>query len=470
MVIGAGFLALATIPIWLVPMVLFGLGYWIPAILIILIYYIFNAIALNGVYNNKRSDIQTKITWTFVEIVFPGAGAYVYFVFARVPKKIKKDLKKSEILENELLPKNIDNSEIEIIDNGYNKFQMLFEELSKAKKYINIQYFIINPGIIHNKLFDILKKKADEGVKIKILYDYLGTVKWSKKDIEKINGKNIEISEFRKIKWSKGNGSDNWRSHNKIILIDGEKVFFGGNNIGDEYLGLSGKYGDWIDAHYYAVGDIVKSYNAVFISQWFIATNKDISNDYIEYNNLSKGNSNNLEMLIDSPNKDIPITFKRIKQEIRNSKKSIKIITPYVAFPISFKDTIRDAVERGIDIEFITIGRADKKSAYYQASFDIDTLTDFGVKVYRINNIFIHTKMYIFDNDRVIFGTSNLDYRALFQHFETNVLIAGKQTNDFTKYFNYYKKFGILNETSRNNWSIGKSLTYFFLRIFKGLF
>ncbi len=468
--ISATLLVLAIIPIMLVPIILLCLEYWIPAFLVLFIYYILNAMAINSAFKNERTDIQAKLTWIFVEVLIPGGGAYIYFVFARIPKKIKESLKKSEILENDLLPTNINNSKIELIDNGMEMFPRLFDSLINAKEYINIQYFIMNPGIIHNKLFDILKQKTKEGVKVRVLYDYLGNIKWSYSEIGELIRAGIEIIEFRRIDWLKANGADNWRSHNKTIVIDGKEVYFGGNNVGDEYFSLLGKYGDWIDAHYYGVGKIVEAYNVTFISQWFIATEVDISSEYKMYPSKVSETYPNLEMIIDSPDRKNPKTFDRIIKELSEVKRRVRIITPYVAFPISFKYAIRDAIDRGVEIELITIGRADKASAYYQASFDIDTLTELGAKVYRLNNLFIHTKMFIFDDDKVIFGTSNLDYRAFFHHFETNVLLEGEQVIDWLNYFEKYKKFGILSTTNRRDWPIWRSMTYFIFRFFKGLF
>ncbi|NQX83358.1 MAG: phosphatidylserine/phosphatidylglycerophosphate/cardiolipin synthase family protein [Mycoplasmataceae bacterium] len=472
--IGVGLLLLVIFPIILIPILLLAYGYFLISLVVILIYYIFNFWALIHAYLNERTDVQAKVTWTFLEFMFPGVGFYVYFIFARSPKKIIKKLKKSELLENEILEKNISNSKFELLMNGEEKFPVLFKELEKAKKYINIQYFIFNQGILQSKLFSILRIKKEEGVKIRILFDHLGNLRLTNKIINGLRKEGFEIVDFRPIKWFSPSGADNWRTHNKFVTIDGNIVLFGGINFGDEYAGLTGKYGEWIDTHYKASGNVVKAFESIFSIQWHIATQDDISKEFL--NNKSKTKNLNIylekkvEILYDSPERPIPLTFNRIKEKIDLSKKNIRIISPYIVFPISFKNKIRNAINRGVKIEMITTGLKDKKSAYYQGTFDIETLTELGVKVYRTNNIFIHTKMFLFDEDKAIFGTTNLDYRALFHHFETNIQMCSNEVLNLVKYFEKIKNNSILTITKRSDWWFGRSIIYFILRFFKGLF
>ncbi len=469
--VSATLLVFAVVPIILFPIILLSLGYWIIGFSVILVYYVLNFIALGLSYKWERTDDQAKITWTFIQILVPGAGAYIYFVFARVPRRELKLLKESELLESEILNTDVTNSQVRLLDGGLEVFPKIFEELEKAKTYINIQYFIMNPGIIHDKLFSILKRKVSEGVKVRVLFDHLGNAKWSQLNINTWSEAGIETKEFRKIRWLKANGGDNFRSHNKIVVIDGSVSFFGGLNIGDEYMSLSSKYGDWIDTHYFARGEIVKQLDNIFAWQWHIETREDISKEFTKYK-PSPAAYNKITLLNDSPERPIPITFNSIIESINNAKKDIKIISPYVAFPVTVKQAIREALNRGVNVALITIGKADKKSSYYQSTFDTDTLTELGVKVYRMNDTFIHTKMFIFDDDKVIIGTTNFDYRSLFHHFEFNFMIEDKNNKlkIYDNYFNRQLKHSTLVEDSRMDWWIGRQITYIFIRLFKGLF
>ncbi len=497
-------LILAIVPILLAPIVLLIFNKVIIAFTFLLFYYIFNYIALISAYNNNRTDIQTKITWTFIELFLPGAGSYIYYFFARVPKKIKNQLKESELLENEILNKEVSNSTFEILKNGEQKYTDLFRELENAKQYINIQYFILTQGILQEKLFSILKRKKAEGLKIRIVIDDLGSINFIQFKMNELIAQGFEIIRFRPINWFKLSGADNWRSHIKLIVIDGKVGYFGGVNFADEYGSLLGKYGDWVDFHCKCWGDVVLSLDSIFFIQWFITTNQKINHEYKPFYDLLTGIDessvsrtrmhtfeniedfqitqeekmkikkesidNRIEILYDSPERKEPLTFNEIKKEIRNAKKSVRIISPYVTFPISFKNEIRKSIHRGVKIELITIGLADKKIAYYQGSFDVETLTGLGVEVYRTDNIFIHSKMFIFDDNKAIIGTTNLDYRAFFQHFEVNLKIRSKKVLDLIDYFKEIKEISTIQLKKRSEWSIGRIIMYSFVRFFKGLF
>ena len=453
------------------PMILllsYGMYLWF--FLVMTFFYIFNFLAIFGVLKNKRTNNQNKFIWILTLIFAPGIGAYIYYSTSRIPKKMKKKYVDSKLLESELVSPNVENSSIKILDSGDEKFRLLFSKLEKAKKYINIQYFIITDGIIFSKLEKILLNKIEEGVKVKILYDYIGSGLIDISYFKKLINAGAEVREFGKINWFQTNGSDNFRNHNKIVIIDGEIAFFGGINIADEYVMIDSYFGDWYDTHFLLKGKIVKELNGIFITHWFLETKINISNQfsYPKYNIDSSYKK--MELLVDSPYKNRPIFYKELIQQINNSKLSIKIITPYVVIPTSLRAPIRKAISRGVNIEIITIGKEDKKSAYYVGGFELDTLNDIGVKIYRTKEIFSHTKMYLFDDKKVLFGTTNLDFRALYLHFETNIFLESTSLIDFSNHFNMYKEKSIIHSSSRREWSFGRIIMYVFIRFFKGLF
>ena len=103
----------------------------------------------------------------------------------------------------------------------------------------------------------------------------------------------------------------------------------------------------------------------------------------------------------------------------------------------------------GIDIQIITAGRADKNSAYLMGEQYIKLLNEGGIKIYRMKNLFIHSKFYIFDDEILLTGTTNLDYRALYLHYETNLILKDKNLVKKTiEIFEKYKKnaYIIINE------------------------
>jgi cardiolipin synthase len=126
----------------------------------------------------------------------------------------------------------------------------------------------------------------------------------------------------------------------------------------------------------------------------------------------------------------------KLIQEINNAEESVKLITPYLIVTNELMNALISAASRGVVINIITTGRADKKTAYTAATYYAEKLNSYGIKVMRTDNFFMHAKAYMIDDHTTIIGTSNIDYRALFLHYETNIVVTNKKfTSEMLNYF-----------------------------------
>jgi len=455
----------------ILPITLLCLHLWFWALGVIILYYISNIIALISILNNKKIQSKTNTTWLIVLFIAPGFAAYILSFGIYIRKSQKKEFKEAKLLESKLISDDLSNSNIKFFSDGKKLFTSLFSEIKKAKKYINIQYFIMSDGLIFRYLLDILKQKVNEGVKIRIIVDHVGSTYLKNESFKELLKLGVEFIEFKKINWLTPISSLNFRNHNKFVIIDGKKAFFGGMNLADEYALIDDFYGDWYDTHYLVTGELVKTFNAIFITSWFVETKEDISKDYKKYPSVKIENDfDEIKLIEDSPAKDKYVFYNEFLNQINNAKKSIKLITPYVVLPTNIKNAMRDAIARGVNIELITTEKKDKKTAYYVGTFDVDILTEIGVKVYRTKGIFLHTKAYIFDDYLTIIGTTNLDYRAFFLHYETNLLIKSNSFKEILDYFNFIKSFSELNKSKKSDWSLIRYLVFIFVKFIKGNF
>ncbi len=402
------------------------------------IYYFLNLIFLIDVYRNKRSDRQSKISWTVI-LLLPLPMFFFYILSAKLFFYQKKIITKSLPLENvENTEINIFQEKIDILVTGTEKFTDLIHELEHAKESIDIEYFIINNGIIWNKIKTILLNKAEENVKIRILTDYMGNIQTNDSSYKELrNHKNISFVIFNKVNPLFSTGFDNLRNHNKVVIIDNNIAYFGGLNLGDDYAHMYSKYGYWYDLHYKTFGALTLEIKKKFLFDWNRFSNESFSLENEEEKLLKKKKTLKVNSDIkpyeinfisdgyDQQNPNFLLTF---IHEVDNAKETIKIISPYLVFPKNLMDAFKRAIKRGVKIEIITTGIADKKTAYFVSHYYANELIDNGIVVYRANNFFVHGKQYIFDNKNIIIGTSNLDYRALFLHFEYNFLIKKNQS------------------------------------------
>ena len=127
-------------------------------------------------------------------------------------------------------------------------FEDIFADLEKAEKFILIDFFIVAEGAIWDKLHEILLRKIDEGVEVKFMYDDFGaairTGKYFKRVLE---DEGFEVRVFNPIHKYTGELYMNFRSHQKILIIDGEVGYTGGFNLADEYANLIERFGVWKD-------------------------------------------------------------------------------------------------------------------------------------------------------------------------------------------------------------------------------
>ncbi len=475
--------------LFIIPFIFLGVGNITAFIWIIGIEYGCNLIAFILSISYQRSEAQSKISWTILFILVPGGGAFIYFSGGMVPFWRKRKIKETELLENGLhnqinYAKNdkqlnklfVDNyliqnkpitynNKIDFIFQGRNKFLQLFADLEKAESFINIQYFIMNDGIIFKQLEKILIKKQAEGVKIRILTDQLGSIATDDKTYDNLQAHGIKFAQFNPVRLAIVTGYANYRSHNKFVIIDNKIAYFGGLNIGDEYVGIVPKYGTWFDTHLRAEGDIVDQMNRQFQLQWRFTTGEVIINQEQNYPVLNE--TLPIQLFTDGPQYNHSTMLDNFITLLAGAKDKVIISSPYLVFPSFVLKAFDEAIKRGVKIEIITIGLADKNTAYLASKYYAERLVRRGVKVYRMENIFNHSKFFLFDQEMAIVGTSNLDYRALYLHFETDLLIEDISTvNRLTEVFEEWKTLSYELTNSSKNWNIFDRISFVFWKLF----
>ncbi len=163
---------------------------------------------------------------------------------------------------------------LDILTDGREKFDVLFDEIRKAKHHIHVEYYIMKNDAISQELYSLLKEKAAEGVIVRLLGDHIGCRHISNKTVKSIKESGIELALFFPSRFKLINAKANYRNHRKIVVIDGKVGFIGGFNVGDEYLGLNKKFGYWRDTHLKVCGSAVIGLQLRFLLDWRAASKK----------------------------------------------------------------------------------------------------------------------------------------------------------------------------------------------------
>lgn len=300
---------------------------------------------------------------------------------------------------------------------GDDGFPVLLEELEKAEKFIFMEYFIIQPGVMWDTILEILERKVKQGVDVRVLYDDVGSVGkvpyhyWKK--LESLGIKAATFNPFIPFYSTVMNNRD----HRKITVIDGNVAFTGGINFADEYINAVERFGHWKDNIIKLSGDGVWGLTLLFLEQW----------------NAVRGSGDDPEAFRPcvsvpgdgyvQPYGDTPLDEEYLGENvylnvINGAKRYVYFMTPYLIIDSEIQTALCLAAKRGVDVRIITPGIPDKKMVWDLTRSYYPDLLAAGVRIYEYTPGFLHSKVCVCDDQLAVVGTINLDYRSLYLHFE----------------------------------------------------
>ncbi|MBC5626221.1 cardiolipin synthase [Clostridium sp. NSJ-49] len=360
-------------------------------------------------------------------------------------KSTNKNLKNLDMIMSleaiEFSPYRDDNN-IELFSDGKIFFEELLESLKKAKKSINIEFYIFKSDDIGSKILNILEEKARAGVEVRFLYDSVGSRSLNKTRLKPLIDAGCKIGEFFPSWLKIINLNMNFRNHRKIVVIDNTIGFVGGFNVGDEYLGKDKKFGYWRDTHIKFEGSAVKDLNLRFLADWRYATKEVVDLEKIlifDESNLKPANDG-MQILSSGPNlsDNYEIKLGYLKM-IQKAKDYIYIQSPYLIIDKSISDSLKLAALSGVDVRIMIPGKGDHPFVYWANLFYAGELLDSNVKIYHYDkNAFLHAKTVVIDDEICSVGTANMDTRSFELNFEVNAFIysekiAKEQKQEFKK-------------------------------------
>ena len=328
------------------------------------------------------------------------------------------------------------NNEVKILKSGHEKFIDLFEEIKKAKHHIHLEYFNFRNDSIANALFDLLAKKAEEGVEIRALFDSFGNSSnnkpLKKKHLKSIRERGIEIEEFDPIRFPWINHAFR-RDHRKIIVIDGKIGYTGGMNIADYYINGLPKIGEWRDIHIRMEGNAVECLQDIFLDMWNETTNQNIQGEkYYPYSNekIKVINNKKIAIVDRNPKKDTKGMRRTLAKAIESAENKVQIINPYFTPTRIIKRAIKNALGKGVKVEIMIPGKSDIPFSPDASMYIANSLRKKGADIYIFNGGFHHSKIMMIDSLYCSVGSANLNSRSLRCDYEVNAFIFDQETTD----------------------------------------
>lgn len=386
-------------------------------------------------------------------MLFPIVGALLYIVIggnlhkSKVLKAIKQSEEKGNkyFIQDEKIKKEIEsqnNGKINYLmnylnfpvtkNNNINYYKLgelaypeMLKELKNAKKFIFLEYFIIKNGTMWSEILKILEEKAKEGLDVRLIYDDMGCIALLPTSYPKqMKEKGIKCIAFNKLNPFLGVIMNN-RDHRKMMIIDGKTVFSGGMNLADEYINLEHPYGKWKDNGIKITGEAVWNFTIMFLNMWNSYRKDD--EDYKKYKydfSKEKLEQNGYTIPYGETPLDNEIVGENVYLNIINqAQKYVYIMTPYLIIDTDMINSLILAAKRGVDVRIVVPGIPDKKIVYSLTTSYFETLIKNGVKIYKYTPGFVHSKVFVSDDNIATVGTINLDYRSLYLHFECGIFM-----------------------------------------------
>ncbi len=321
-----------------------------------------------------------------------------------------------------------EDNEVELLLDGKRKFDRLFRDIAEAKDHIHIQYYIIQKDELGAKLIRALAEKARSGVSVRLLYDELGSRRLNGRSLGELREAGGIAEAFFPSKFRLINFRLNYRNHRKLVIIDGKIGYVGGFNVGDEYLGLSPKFGYWRDTHLRIRGGAVQAMQTRFILDWNQASREDIHYRPNLFPGPGAGSGKTgVQIVASGPESKLEYIKNGYVKMISSAKRSILIQTPYFVPDAGYLDALRIAALSGVQVSIMIPDKPDHPFIYWATLSHIGVMLKAGVSVYLYRNGFMHAKTIVVDEEIASVGTANMDVRSFKLNFEVNAFLYDKE-------------------------------------------
>jgi cardiolipin synthase len=330
-----------------------------------------------------------------------------------------------------------DHNELTLLKDGKNTFESIFEALENAQEHIHLQYYIYEDGILAEKLLEIFERKVAENVTVRVLYDGIGSYSLSKQYLNRLRKCKVEVAQFLPFRFGKFLSSLNYRNHRKIIVVDNKIGFTGGINISDKYLKGDPQLGKWHDTHLRIEGEAVDYLNGLFISDWYLASNKKVDTTSFTIHKTEKRGSS-MQIVPSGPDDDFAAIEQVYFSIMNNAENYVYIVNPYVIPNHAILQSMQTAALSGVDVRLLMSSTTDMKLVDWCVRSYFESYLKSGIKVYLHPDGFLHSKVMLCDDKVASIGTANLDNRSLQQNYESNAIVydaalCKKMKNDFLR-------------------------------------
>jgi cardiolipin synthase len=312
----------------------------------------------------------------------------------------------------------------DVLTNGDQIFPAMLEAINRARRRINFETYIYDTGQIADKFTDALEAAVRRGVKVNVIVDAIGASSMDDEHVDRLREAGCVVREFNTPKWYSLENL-NYRTHRKILVVDGEIGFTGGAGVADHWLGNAQDKEHWRDTQVRMLGPIARLLDAAFYED-LIESSEAVTPEIDD--TPAAHDEEGASLLIRSSPTGGSNDLKRLYLLlIAGATKTLDIATPYFVTDESTIWALEDAVRRGVKIRIVVEGDiTDAMPVKYASRHAYDRLLSLGIEIHEYQPTMMHTKVLVVDRMVSMFGSANFDNRSLELNEELNVAVASR--------------------------------------------
>jgi cardiolipin synthase A/B len=345
-------------------------------------------------------------------------------------------------------PPLINGNNITSLQNGDQIFPAMLNGIRSAKRTITFENFLFREGEISDAFAEALADRARNGVKVHFLQDALGCDAVHGRAIKLMKNAGVAVEIFRFVHFSR----INFRTHRKILVIDGTLGFIGGVGIADDWKGNGRISGLWRDSHYEVRGPVVAQLQQAFMDNW-LETRAELLHGDLYFPRQQCAGEQICQIFKSSAGEGSDSGRLMLLVSIAAARRHIRIANAYFIPDNLTLRTLVAALNRGVKVEIITPGTdIDARIVRAVGKARWKPLLDAGARFYEYQPGRFHCKYLLVDDCWASFGSANLDNRSMSLNEETNLNVLDRQfVRDYERVFEEDKMHSL--EVTLEDWS-----------------
>lgn len=424
---------------------------WLLGLGIFLVHLLGLLSALLALMSSRTS--QGAVAWIISLITFPYVALPAYWIFGRprfygyvsargerdtVLRRVLVDYRRRlepyradpghgdirAVEQLAMMPLTSGNRTRLLID-GEATFESLFAGIEAAEEYLLVQFFIVREDALGYDFKRRLERAAERGVRVYFLYDEIGSHKLGDGYLKDLAEAGVHVTAFNSSRGVRHRFQLNFRNHRKVMVVDGQRGWLGGHNVGVEYLGKSSRHGPWRDTHLQLEGPSVLGLQEAFWEDWHWATGEVLSLEWRPRSTCEE--CQNVVIVPSGPADRQDTASLLVQQAIHSAEERLWVTSPYFVPDQGVQDALRLAAMRGADVRIMIPERPDHLLVFLSAFSFLPDMLKAGVKVYRYQPGFLHQKVMLIDDHSASVGTINLDNRSFRLNFEITAFVPDRR-------------------------------------------